>query len=103
MALTLRYHRKFRTDVKSYAEWFEDKQAGLGDAFVQAVDVALDKVVARPLSYRAMWGDFRRVLIRRFHIIIPFEIVGDRVHVLGVVHGSRDLAAWLEQRTGDES
>ena len=97
--MTVRYHREFLGDVADYARWFEERVPGLGDEFATAVDAAIDQLIERPESFRIMWKQYRRVLIRRFKVVVPFEIAGEDIYVLGVVHGSRDLPRWIQRRS----
>lgn len=97
--MTVRFHPEFLLDVADYARWFEERLPGLGDEFAGAVDVAIDQLIERPDSFRIMWKHYRRVLIRRFKVVIPFEVAGENTFVLGVVHGSRDLPRWIQRRS----
>jgi len=92
----------FLADVEEYGDWFEEQLTGLADEFAAELELALRSLSDRPLSYRVVWKHYRRVLMRRFRILIPFEVVEDTVLVLGVVHGTRDLPSWIQRRTTDQ-
>lgn len=103
VALRLRFHRLFLADVEEYGGWFEEQLTGLADDFAAELELALQALSERPMSYRIVWKQYRRVLVRRFRILIPFEVVDETVLVLGVVHGTRDLPSWIQRRTTDKS
>lgn len=100
----VRLHYLFRSDVDDYANWLDRAVPGLGDEFAAAVGRALDTLERRPLSHAVVFDEFRRVLIPRFRAVIPFLVDGDAIYVAGVVHGARDLGAWMRGRfsTDDE-
>jgi plasmid stabilization system protein ParE len=92
------YHEMFKSDVTGYADWFEDASIGLGLEFTEAVAQAIESLERQPLIYSILYDQYRRVLITRFRVIIPYLIDGDSIYVAGVVHATRDLEAWLQSR-----
>ena len=100
MTIALEFHPLFEFDVQEHGNWLEARAPGLGDEFVAEVNRALDQLAERPESHRRCFGEYRRVLIRRFHMSVPFRILKGRVRVLGVVHGARDIPSWLKRRAG---
>ena len=98
MTYQVRVHDLFRQDVDELIDWFEEAVVGLGSEFADAVDNALDRLVARPNSHRVVIDTYRRVLIPRFRALVLFMVEGDRIYVAGVLHASRDLRAWVDRR-----
>jgi plasmid stabilization system protein ParE len=94
----VRLHDMFRSDVDECIEWIEQAEPGLGAELAVAVDSALVTLESRPLSHSILIAEFRRLLIPRFKVVVPFLIEGDTVYVAGVVHGSRDVQSWLRRR-----
>jgi toxin ParE1/3/4 len=94
------YLPAFWTDVVDAAEWFDQQRAGLGSEFVMAVDASIDRVISHPRSFRVVSGPVRRYIIRRFRHLIFYEVDNERVLFLGVVHGARDVNAWLRRHQG---
>ena len=78
--------------------WFEERSPGLGQRFRAALDATLDQIRAFPLSVQKVHGEKRRALIPSFPYALYFALVGDRVVVVGVVHGHRDPAVWESRR-----
>ncbi len=104
MKFRVDFHDLFESDVDTYVDWFNEVAPGLGADLAAALDSAVDKLAERPHSFSLMGGSYRRVLIARFSIIIPFVVEDSTVYVVGVVHTSRDLEAWFRRRliAGDE-
>jgi plasmid stabilization system protein ParE len=71
-------------------QWYEKKQRGLGNRFLQAVERAFDDIRARPLSPAVVFDDVRRVRVRRFPYGVYYRVVNETLIVVAVFHGSRD-------------
>lgn len=99
MKWKLRYHDLFQQDVDSYIDWFDEALAGLGAEFAQALADALTQIADRLQSCALLFEGYRRVLMLRFRVVVPFLVDADVVYVAGVVHAGRDLRAWLRGRT----
>lgn len=81
-----------RLDVFALAEFFEDRQTGLGDRVIDAVEARAVALGRQPHSggrvNRCPRGrEIREVLVRPYSIIITYEIVPNEVVILSVVHG----------------
>ena len=79
-------------DIAEAAQWYDDRQPGLGEAFVDEVDRALARVLENPLAFPVLYRRraVRRVLTDRFPYRILFSLLGDdTVVVHAVLHGRR--------------
>jgi plasmid stabilization system protein ParE len=74
--------------------WYDSKQLGLGDAFLEAVATSLNDVAANPLRFPIVHRDVRRALLRRFPFAVYFALRGSEVQVIACMHGSRDPKRW---------
>ena len=98
----LEFSVRVRDDVASAAAWYEEKQAGLGRAFIDEVvqvwwELAEDPQLAarkHPLK------NLRWRYPERFPYRIIYEVDESNriVLVLAVVHASRDDAGWKGKR-----
>ncbi len=98
MKRRIEFHSEFERDVQEYGDWIEFDAPGMGKEFAQAVDTAIQALNEMPERYRILIPPYRRVLIRRFSVLIPFRFIGDDIRVLGVVHGARDIERWINRR-----
>jgi len=48
--------------------WYENRREGLGDEFLEQVDVAFDRIQRTPLVPAVKYKDVRRVLLKRFPV-----------------------------------
>lgn len=74
--------------------WYEARQPGLGEAFVEEVGAALDRIEDGPLRYPAAHGPLRRALLRRFPFSVYFEAEGTSVIVVAILHQRRSKESW---------
>ncbi len=85
-------------DIAEAADWYEARQAGLGETFVAAVDVALEQILEHPLRFRVAHAPWRRALLPRFPYCTFYRADQEQVLVLAVLHGSRDPSHRLGRR-----
>lgn len=73
-------------DLERARDWYDARRAGLGDEFLDAIAATLRELEREPTLPRLYFGNFRRILLRRFPYKIFYQIVGDRVIVFRVLH-----------------
>ena len=72
MSYTLVIRPQAEADVAEAHAWYEERRPGLGDDFLDQVDVALQRILVAPLRNAVMHREIRRALTRRF----PFAAHG---------------------------
>ena len=92
------YLPDFWSDVEVSRQWYDEQRPGLGAEFIAAVYDAIAKVVERPESYRAATRKTRRCIVSRFRHLLFFEATPEVILILGVVHSSRNVRRWLQER-----
>jgi plasmid stabilization system protein ParE len=86
-------------ELSAAALWYESKRAGLGAEFVAAIDVALEIIGDRPLSF-PVWRPempFRRHVVGRFPFVVFFTMTTEGLEVFAVAHAKRRPGYWLER------
>ena len=78
--------------------WYEERRPCLGTSFLTAIDEVIERVGRQPLLFPPVQGEMRRALVHRFPYGLYFEIMGEQVVVIGVVHGHRDPTVWRSRR-----
>jgi plasmid stabilization system protein ParE len=79
-------------DLAASYRWYEDKDAGLGEEFLRAVEASLHGIQKDPKTHQKIHKEIRRALTKRFPYGIFYLIDNDSVSVLGVLHARRDPA-----------
>jgi hypothetical protein len=98
MSLPVLFLPQFWQEVLDERDWYNSKRPRLGDEFMREVGDAVDRVQEAPLLYLVLRGPIRRYLIQRFDQLVVYALVSNTIYMLGVVHGSRDMDRWLDQR-----
>lgn len=90
--------RDARTDLAEAFKWYQRQRGGLGNELVEEVDEALIELGNIPASFPKTHGEIRRIRLSRFPYAIYYIIRKNRVSVIAVLHGSRDVNRILRDR-----
>lgn len=83
-----------RAEFDHGADWYEDRQTGLGVRFTLAVNAVLELVAKNPKMHAVVLDDARKAVVRGFPYCVYYRDDGGAVVVLSVFHTSRDPAEW---------
>ena len=81
-------------DIGEAYRWYEDRRPGLGEEFLDCVDVCIQTIFRMPELYAKIHEEYRRALLRRFPYVIFYEYAGGKVTVYSIFHTSRDPKKW---------
>ena len=90
MTYDLSFLPEVEDDVISAYSWYEEKALGLGEEFLRIFYASANNISRNPLLYQKVYGDFRRLLLRRFPYAIYFLLKEDKIIVFGLFHCARD-------------
>jgi toxin ParE1/3/4 len=95
-------HPEARAEFRLAALWYDERQTGRGDAFVMAINSALERVASAPESFPRWPGVTQATVIRKatllaFPYLIAFEQHRDHIVVLGITHQKRRPLYWLRR------
>jgi len=90
MVYKIRLISKARKELSEAREWYEEKQLGLGDRFVEEVFNKTERVQNNPLHYPLKNG-FREVSIDSFPFLIVYKILKTKelIYITSIFHMSR--------------
>lgn len=85
-------------DLIHAAEWYDDKEPGLGDEFVKEVNAVIKTLPENAFLYSIRFADVRCVRLRRFKEFgIYYFIADEQVIILSVFHAKKH-PLWLKRR-----
>ena len=87
-----------RADMAEAFAWYEERHAGLGHEFLDAVSDAFVPGEAQPQRFVVAIDDIRMAPLHRFPYIIYFVALPRQTSVLAVVHGRRSPRVWQRRR-----
>jgi toxin ParE1/3/4 len=77
-------------DVEDAKQWYNSKQTGLGDEFVEEVERTVDNIQNNPYQFPKKHQSVRQAQTNRFPYLISFIIEKIEVIILSVLHGGRN-------------
>lgn len=85
-------------DALEAALWYDAQSDGLGDQFLEEVDIAARKLVSNPEIHRIRFEDVRRAPLHRFKFYGLYYLIREKeIWVISVFHGRRH-PGWLRAR-----
>lgn len=99
MSQRVRFAPEASAELEDAARWYEQRHAGLGLAFLAAVDGAVGSLVRSPGAGTPIDGlpadlDVRRVPVSRFPYHLAYLITEQQIHVLAIAHDRRRPVYW---------
>lgn len=84
-------------DIADAYAWYESRQIGLGEEFLNCVDACVEGTLRSPEMYPIVYEDYRRALIRRFPYAVFYEYEGGAVTIYSMFHTARDPSKWRQR------
>jgi toxin ParE1/3/4 len=81
-------------DIAAAYDWYEDREVGLGQAFLAQVNAALALIERNPELHPRLHREIRRVLTKRFPYGVFYIVEKEVVVVLAVLHQASDPERW---------
>lgn len=101
--MTVRLLEEAETEAQEAARWYEERQTGLGQQFLDALTHALEIIERQPQAFsRISTSDanreVRRCVLQRFPYLIFYEVRVEEVLVIAVAHARRRPNYWQHRR-----
>ena len=82
--------------MEEAAQWYNERQLGLGEKFIRDVDEAIVRILENPLASPIILRrhEVRRALTKQFPYRIFSSLKDDALVVHAVWHGHRDDRHW---------
>ncbi|MFN7733555.1 MAG: type II toxin-antitoxin system RelE/ParE family toxin [Pirellula sp.] len=84
-------------DLVEASLWYDRKQSGLGDQFLEEYVAAIYRILENPLSFTVAANRLRPCLIKRFSYIIHFAVENDQIVVIAVMNAARDDSSFMHR------
>jgi plasmid stabilization system protein ParE len=95
--MNLRLRPDALADIRAAIAWYEEREAGLGAAFLEPTDVLFERIAEHPAHFPIVYKEFRRALMRRFPYAVYFLVEDEAIIVFAVLHQRRDRALLHER------
>lgn len=94
MTLPIVFRRAARGEFDEAADWYEQRQPGLGARFTAAVQRVIDLIAANPRLHAKVFQDVRKGVVSGFPYNVYYREEPRRVLIIAVFHTSRDPSIW---------
>lgn len=88
--MKLYYTDRAKNDIELAFEWYEKQRKGLGNEFLDSIDIALDNILDYPDMYQVVYFNFRRCVIGRFPFSIFYMVEKDSIIIHAVFDNRQD-------------
>jgi plasmid stabilization system protein ParE len=94
VSLPVRLLPEARAEFDDAADWYEQKQTGLGRAFIARVGEVLNRIGINPKLHQVVYKDVRKAVVKQFPYVVLYREDAGEVVVISVFHGARDPSVW---------
>ena len=98
MTLRVVFHELAERELNEAAAYYHEARAGLGDAFIRAVERALEGAMANPGAGRLVSRDIRRLLVERFPYALMYRVRDRELRILAIASSKRRPFFWRSRR-----
>ena len=95
------YTPEAEEDVVGSYDWYESREPGLGEDFLNSIDVCLATIQHHPHLFPIAVDEFRHAPIRRFPFEIFYEPGNVCIVVFAVFHCSQNPNKWRSRLKSD--
>ena len=89
-------------ELVTESQRYEKKAEGLGDLFIDDVEIATKQILAFPESGPRFGDRFRRVILMRFSFTIVYSTSSETLRIIAIMHqhrGPEHIAKRLSRET----
>lgn len=95
MQYSYRLAREAEDDLFESYLWYESQRTGLGDDFLDAIEIARDLILSWPLSYQVVYKKVVRAhSVNKFPFRIFYVVEETEINIIAVFHTARNPKTW---------
>ncbi|MGD1807557.1 type II toxin-antitoxin system RelE/ParE family toxin [Dapis sp. BLCC M126] len=88
------FHPAALSEYAAAVEFYAERRVVLAEAFIQAVEDAIFKIIKYPTRWPIVDENIRRCLTKKFPYGVLYTIEDDYILILAVMHCSREPGYW---------
>jgi plasmid stabilization system protein ParE len=100
--MKIRFLVPARSEFDEAADHYNAEEPGLGDEFVEEVKKTIQRIVDFPDAWTLISTRTRRCRTRRFPYGVLYQIRGDTLLIVGVMHLHRSPNSWRSRLSRGE-
>ena len=91
-------HPEADEELEAAAQWYEQRNCGHGDAFLDDFELTLSRIIQTPQRWRFIQGQNRKLNFSRFPYAIVFSMESDQIFVKAIMHLHRRPFYWRHRQ-----
>lgn len=95
--MTYRFHPSARRELTEAVAYYDRISRRLGDDFVDEVENAINRILSFPEAWPTLSAETRRCRMKRFPYGLVYQIRGDEVVIVAVMHLHRKPNCWEDR------
>ena len=76
-------------DANIIFDWYEGIHVGLGDSFINELEISKSDLMNNPLVFAKWNKNIRRMVMRKFPYKLFYKIYDDNIVILAIIHARR--------------
>jgi len=96
--MTVVFHEEALEEMLGAATYYEERSAGLGSVFLDAIEQTTRRLAARPDAGTIERGDVRKRFVAGFPFKVLYSREADGIFLLAVMHLRRRPGYWQMRR-----
>lgn len=97
MALTVELHETAEVELWEAIDWYDEQREDLGKEFARELERVVKVISSTPERFPIVFGQARKVVLKRFPYIIIFEVRDQLIIILAIFHTSRQPKQWQKR------
>ena len=92
------FHPEAYMEADEARSWYENNSPGLGMAFIEAVQMAVDSIQDNPDMWPPYKYGTRRFFLRRFPFSLVYRHDATKIQIIAIAHLRRRPGYWRNRR-----
>lgn len=89
MTLVLVVEPAAEEDIFTGYRWYENRRLGLGEKFLESLEMSFDLVLENPFLYEESMPGVRRAITSTFPYLVFYTFERKTIHILAVIHAAQ--------------
>jgi hypothetical protein len=94
-------HPEADEELEAAALWYEERQPGLGEIFLDQFENTLRRILSEPERWRKIQGENRKLNFHQFPYSIVYSVSVDALYIKAVMHLHRRPFYWVSREFRD--
>lgn len=93
----IEFHEAAEKELYDTGSFYDDLEPGLGDRFLDDVEIGLDYIARNPLAWPIQKDPVRKKVLGKFPYSILFSIRNSTIFILAILNQSREPNYWQDR------